>query len=90
MAVKHEVISSKEEHTHVTNRAWRMKSMSLPPLDLPPIPATTAAVARAAFPAGNVYMQMRDHLGNIYANHLFASVYATEGQPALHPWHTDS
>ncbi len=60
--------------------------MSLPPSDLPPIPATTAAVARAAFPAGNVYLQMRDELGTIYANHLFTTVYATEGQPGLHPW----
>jgi transposase len=60
--------------------------MSLPPFDLPSIPENTVAVARAAFPAGNVYLQMRDELGTIYANHRFTAVYSAEGQPALHPW----
>jgi transposase len=43
-------------------------------------------VARAAFPAGNVYLQMRDELGSLYDDTLFAEVYAQEGQPALPPW----
>ena len=31
-------------------------------------------------------MQMRDELGTIYDNELFASVYADVGQPAIAPW----
>ena len=60
--------------------------MSLHQQCLPPVPAETARVARAAFPAGNVYLQMRDELGSLYDDNLFAEVYAQEGQPALHPW----
>jgi transposase len=33
-----------------------------------------------------VYLQMRDELGSIYDDDLFAAVYAQEGQPGLHPW----
>jgi transposase len=29
---------------------------------------------------------MRDELGSIYEDALFANVYAVEGQPAVHPW----
>lgn len=53
---------------------------------IPPVPPTTAQVARLAFPAGNVYRQMRDALGALYDDALFAGVYAEEGQPALPPW----
>jgi hypothetical protein len=31
-------------------------------------------------------MQMRDELGNIYDDELFASVYEEVGQPAIAPW----
>ena len=31
-------------------------------------------------------MQMRDELGTIYDDEVFASVYAEVGQPALAPW----
>ena len=31
-------------------------------------------------------MQMRDELGSIYDDELFASVYAEVGQPAIAPW----
>src|SRR5205807_201012 len=60
--------------------------MSLHQQCLPPIPTATAHVARAAFPAGNVYLQMRDELGSIYEDELFADLYAAEGQPAIAPW----
>jgi transposase len=43
-------------------------------------------VAQAAFPAGNVYMRMRDELGTLFDDEQFTTVYASEGQPALHPW----
>src|SRR5260221_498227 len=60
--------------------------MSLPRDGLHPIPEETARVARAAFPDGNVYLRLRDELGTHFDDELFTAVYATEGQPALHPW----
>ena len=36
--------------------------MSLQPEPIGPVPEETARVARAAFPKGNVYLQMRDLL----------------------------
>jgi transposase len=60
--------------------------MSLQRSTIPPIPTETVLVAKAAFPNGNVYMQIRDELGSIYDDALFASVYAEVGQPAIAPW----
>ena len=40
--------------------------MSLHPQAFCPIPEETVHVARAAYPKGNVYMQVRDELGSIY------------------------
>jgi len=60
--------------------------MSLPPRTIAPVPEETAQVARAAFPKGNGYMQMRDELGNIYSDDGFADLYPQDGQPAVRPW----
>jgi transposase len=60
--------------------------MSLQRNSIPPIPPETIRVAKAAFPSGNISMQMRDELGSIYDDALFASVYAEVGQPAIEPW----
>lgn len=60
--------------------------MSLPRDGLHPVPVETARVARAAFPDGNVYLRLRDELGTLFDDSLFSAVYASEGQPALHPW----
>jgi transposase len=38
--------------------------MSLKSLPVPPVPEETARVARAAFPRGNVFMQVRDTASN--------------------------
>ncbi len=56
--------------------------MSLKSSIVPPIPEETARVARAAFPTGNVVMQLRDTLGNIYTDDLFTDLFPTRGQPA--------
>jgi hypothetical protein len=48
--------------------------MSLNPCSIAPVPQETARVARAAFPTGNRYMTMRDELGVIYPNDLFADL----------------
>ena len=48
-------------------------------------PEATMRVARAAFPKGNVYLQMRDQLGTLYTDADFTTVYPTRGQPASYP-----
>ena len=48
--------------------------MSLQRSGIPPIPPETTSVAKAAFPSGNVSMQMRDELGSIYCHHLGVSI----------------
>ncbi len=60
--------------------------MSLPPRPLDPIPADTARVAHAAFPKGSLAITVRDLLGTIYHDGMFADLYPDEGQPALTPW----
>ena len=60
--------------------------MSLQPQEIPPIPEETRRVAQAAFPRGNVYMRLRDELGTIYEDHLFAALFPARGQPAESPW----
>lgn len=60
--------------------------MSLRPAEIAPVPATTALVA-AAFPKGCPAMRMRDELGAIYDDQMFASRYPARGQPAHSPWH---
>ena len=60
--------------------------MSLHPQEIPPIPDETRRVAQAAFPHGNVYIRLRDELGTIYEDHLFAALFPARGQPAESPW----
>ncbi len=60
--------------------------MSLQPEVIGPVPGETVRVARAAFPKGNVYMQMRDVLGAIYDDASFAPLFAKRGRPAETPW----
>ena len=59
--------------------------MSLHPRPIPAVPEETARVAQAAFPKGNVYLQLRDELGTIYDDGLFAELYPHDGQPAVSP-----
>jgi transposase len=60
--------------------------MSLHAEPVGPIPEETTRVARAAFPKGNVYMQMRDVLGAIYDDASLRSLFAVRGRPAESPW----
>ncbi len=60
--------------------------MSLKRQAMCPVPQETARVARAAYPKGNLYMQMRDVLGSIYTDEDFADLFPQEGQPAEAPW----
>lgn len=60
--------------------------MSLKPHPIPPVPEETARVAHAAFPRGNVVLQLREALGTIYTDEQFADLFPTHGQPAAAPW----
>ena len=60
--------------------------MSLQPQDVPEIPNDTFEVAKAVFPPGNLYLQMREQLGIIYKDHDFVELFSHRGQPAESPW----
>lgn len=60
--------------------------MSMHPQPIGPIPEDTARVARAAFPKGNVYIEMRNVLGTIYDDEDFAELFEVRGRPAIAPW----
>src|SRR2546428_11447919 len=65
----------------------RRYAMSLRPEPLPPIPDMTAAAVRAAFPKGNLYVDLRAELGTLYTDQLFADLYPLEGRPVeVPPW----
>ena len=60
--------------------------MSLQPQTITPVPPQTRQVAQASFPHGNRYLQLRDTLGTIYDDDLFADLFSQRGQPAQAPW----
>jgi transposase len=60
--------------------SWRV--MSLQAQRIPPIPETTAKIARRAFRKGNVYMQMRDVLGTFFTDDQFTDLYPADERPA--------
>ena len=60
--------------------------MSMRPQHIPDIPKETVQVARAAFPKGNIYMQIRDTLGSIYEDEAFVELFSQRGQSAESPW----
>jgi len=60
--------------------------MSLRVQNLASIPEETQRVARAAFPKGNLYLQIRDELNAIYDDSMFMGLYPARGQPTLPPW----
>jgi transposase len=60
--------------------------MSLQPTDSISIPEETLRVTRAAFPKGTLAMQLRDTLGRVFADPMFAKLFPRCGQPAEAPW----
>ena len=60
--------------------------MTLHPTPITPVPEETARIAHAAFPSGNIYMQMRDILGGIYHDEQFADLFSGRGRPVIPPW----
>jgi len=55
--------------------------MSLKPAAGRDVPEETQRVAKAAFPKGNVYLWIRDELGELYEDRLFSGLYPERGQP---------
>lgn len=49
--------------------------MSMHPQPIGPVPQDTARVAQAAFPKGNVYIQMRNVLETIYDDEDFSELF---------------
>ncbi len=49
------------------------------------VPEQTKRVALAAFPNGNLYLQMRDELRTLFTDDDFVKLYPKRGQPALAP-----
>ena len=61
-------------------------AISMHPQPIAPILEDTTRVARAAFPKGNVYIEMRNVLGTIYDDEDFAELFEVRGRPAIAPW----
>ena len=51
-----------------------------------PVPEETARIARAAYPKGHIYLQLRDEFGTIYEDEDFMNLYPRRGQLAEAPW----
>ena len=60
--------------------------MPLHPQPMTPVPEQTARVAHAAFPKGHPYLTLRDHLGTIFQDEDFATLFPAWGYPGLPPW----
>ena len=56
------------------------------PSPFPPVPESTAAVARAAFRKGNRCVRLRDELGALYEDADLAALFPPRGRRALPPW----
>jgi hypothetical protein len=59
--------------------------MSLKAQAICPVPEETARVARAAYPKGNVSMQMRKVLGSIYTDEDFVDLFPCGRAACLRP-----
>ena len=66
-------------------RDARKVFMSMQPQSIPSVPLDTEAVARAAFPKGNIYVLLRDNLGSIYSDENFVALFSKR-----EPAHTNS
>src|SRR5918998_3275768 len=61
--------------------------MTLRLQSLLPVPETTVAAVQAAFPKGNLYVELRAEFGPLYDDQLFADLYPPRGRPVeVAPW----
>jgi transposase len=56
-------------------------AMSLQPQEIAPVPEETERIARAAFPKGNIYLRLRDEIGTIFDDPMFAPLFPARGRP---------
>jgi transposase len=61
-------------------------AMAMHPSSIDPVPEETARVAWAAFRKGTLLMRVRDEIGVLYDDTMFATLYDARGQPAIAPW----
>ena len=59
--------------------------MCLKPQSIDTVPEETARIARAAYPRGNIYLQLRDKFGTIYEDEHFAELYLLVGDNQPRP-----
>ena len=59
--------------------------MSLQPRFGREVPEETARVAQAIYPKGNLFMRLRDELGDLFEDATFAELYPQSGQHSLSP-----
>jgi transposase len=61
--------------------------MTLRSQPLLPVPKATAAAVHAAFPKGNLYVELQAEFGALYEDRLFADLYPSQGRPVeVAPW----
>lgn len=60
--------------------------MALKSWGIAEIPPETVRAAHAVFPRGNIYIFLRDRLGTIYQDDLFADLYPQRGRPTYSLW----
>jgi transposase len=61
--------------------------MTLCPRPLPPVPEATVVAVQAAFPKGNLCVELRAEFGSLYDDQLFADLYPPAGRPVeVAPW----
>jgi transposase len=61
--------------------------MTLRPHPLLPIPEATMAAVQAAFPKGNLYVDLRAEFGTLYEDQFFVDLYPPSGRPVeVAPW----
>ena len=60
--------------------------MAMHPSLIDPVPEETARVARAAFRKGTLLIRVRDEIGALYEDAMFADLYHAGGQWAIAPW----
>ena len=48
--------------------------MTWRPHPFPPVPEATGAIVKAAFPKGNLYVDLRTEFGTLYAQDLFVDL----------------
>ena len=59
--------------------------MAMHPTAIEPVPEETARIARAAFRKGSPVMRIRDEIGVLFEDRMFAGLYDPRGQQAIAP-----